>query len=60
MPFEFNGKIPKRCEQIMTVASAEHHKHQHSMRLNKQWRLIVEYPIRQQKTILIVGIEDYH
>jgi proteic killer suppression protein len=34
--------------------------HQHSFRLNKQWRLIVEYPDRPQKTILIVGIEDYH
>lgn len=35
--------------------------HQHSMRLNDQWRLIVE--IRGQganKKIGIVGIEDYH
>jgi toxin HigB-1 len=34
--------------------------HQHSMRINKQWRLIVEHPIRPQKTIVIVAIEDYH
>lgn len=34
--------------------------HQHSMRLNKQWRLIVEFPDRPQKTIRIVAIEDYH
>lgn len=34
--------------------------HQHSMRLNKQWRLIVEHPARPQKTIVIVAIEDYH
>ncbi len=36
-------------------------KHQHSLRINKQWRLIIE--IRgeaPQKRIGIVGIEDYH
>ena len=35
--------------------------HQHSLRINKQWRLIIE--IRgegQQKRVGIVGIEDYH
>lgn len=35
--------------------------HQHSMRLNDQWRLILE--IRKGKpknTIVIVAIEDYH
>ena len=37
-------------------------KHQHSMRLNDQYRLIVEL-IKgnpQGKTIKVVGIEDYH
>ena len=36
-------------------------KHQRSLRINKQWRLIVE--IRGQgihKRIAVVGIEDYH
>lgn len=35
--------------------------HQHSLRLNKQWRLIVE--IRGEhpnKSIAIIAIEDYH
>jgi len=35
--------------------------HQHSMRLNDQWRLILE--IRgdgKEKLIHVVGIEDYH
>ena len=36
-------------------------KHQHSMRLNDQWRLIVEIKKSQPKnTIHVVGIEDYH
>jgi toxin HigB-1 len=35
--------------------------HQHSMRLNLQWRLIVELPRdHPDKTIRIVAIEDYH
>lgn len=36
--------------------------HQRSMRLNDQWRLIVEIeqPDGQEKTIVVVGIEDYH
>jgi proteic killer suppression protein len=35
--------------------------HQRSMRLNKQWRLIVEIKPSQPKNIVvIVGIEDYH
>lgn len=33
--------------------------HQHSMRLNKQWRLILELKDGPKK-ILIIGIEDYH
>jgi proteic killer suppression protein len=35
--------------------------HQYSMRLNDQWRLILEIQGEsQKKTILIVAIEDYH
>lgn len=35
--------------------------HQHSMRLNDQWRLILELVERKgQKIVRIVGIEDYH
>ncbi len=35
--------------------------HQYSLRLNDQWRLIVEVEgSNPQKTILVVGIEDYH
>ncbi|PYV21555.1 MAG: plasmid maintenance system killer protein [Acidobacteria bacterium] len=34
---------------------------QYSMRLNDQWRLIVEFEAHgPQKTIIIIGIEDYH
>jgi toxin HigB-1 len=32
-------------------------KHQRSMRLNDQWRLILEF---EGKEVTIVGIEDYH
>jgi len=36
-------------------------KHQHSMRLNDQWRLIVEFDGEApNKRIVIVAIEDYH
>jgi proteic killer suppression protein len=35
--------------------------HQHSMRLNDQWRLIVELEGQSpNKRIVIVAIEDYH
>jgi proteic killer suppression protein len=35
--------------------------HQCSMRLNKQWRLILELEARGNRTaIRIMGIEDYH
>jgi proteic killer suppression protein len=34
---------------------------QHSIRLNKQWRLILEFEGQgPEKVIIIVGIEDYH
>lgn len=35
--------------------------HQHSMKLNDQWRLILELEGKgANKTVLIVAIEDYH
>jgi proteic killer suppression protein len=35
--------------------------HQHSMRLNDQWRLILEMSGEApNKTLTVVGIEDYH
>jgi proteic killer suppression protein len=35
--------------------------HQHSMRLNRQWRLILEIDeSRAAKVVCIIGIEDYH
>ncbi|MBZ5569483.1 MAG: type II toxin-antitoxin system RelE/ParE family toxin [Acidobacteriia bacterium] len=35
--------------------------HQHSMRINDQWRLIVEFDGEApNKRIVIVAIEDYH
>jgi proteic killer suppression protein len=36
-------------------------KHQHSMKLNDQWRLILEFEVEgHNKKIFIVSIEDYH
>lgn len=35
--------------------------HQHSMRLNDQWRLILElHGEAPNKTVVVVSIEDYH
>lgn len=35
--------------------------HQYSMRLNDQWRLILEFAGKApSKVVVIVGIEDYH
>ena len=35
--------------------------HQHSMRLNKQWRLIIEFEgAAPNKLVAVVSIEDYH
>ena len=35
--------------------------HQYSMRLNRQWRIILELDKRDDKSVVvIVGIEDYH
>ncbi len=33
---------------------------QYSMRLNLQWRLILEFEGDNPKTVVIIGIEDYH
>jgi toxin HigB-1 len=34
--------------------------HQRSMRLNKQFRLILEIKVEAHKTAVIVSLEDYH
>lgn len=35
--------------------------HQHSMRLNDQWRLIIEFEgDAPNKVVVVVGVEDYH
>lgn len=35
--------------------------HQYSIRLNGQWRLILEFDENTNpKTVLVIGIEDYH
>jgi toxin HigB-1 len=35
--------------------------HQHSMKLNDQWRLIIEIGGKgNEKKLVVVGIEDYH
>jgi proteic killer suppression protein len=35
--------------------------HQHSMRLNDQWRLITEFEGEApKKCVVMIGIEDYH
>src|ERR1039458_1328289 len=35
--------------------------HQHSMRLNEQWRLIIEFEgIAPNKLVAVISIEDYH
>ena len=35
--------------------------HQHSMRLNKQWRLIIELEgVAPNKLVAVISIEDYH
>jgi proteic killer suppression protein len=34
---------------------------QHSMRLNKQWRLVIEFEgVAPNKLVAVVSIEDYH
>src|SRR5262245_4137 len=35
--------------------------HQRSMRLNSQWRLVIELEgVAANKTVRVIGIEDYH
>ena len=35
--------------------------HQHSMRLNDQWRLVIGFEgSAPNKTVVVIGIEDYH
>jgi len=35
--------------------------HQHSMRLNKQWRLVIELkPGTPKNIVVVIAIEDYH
>src|SRR5437763_1392047 len=34
--------------------------HQRSLRLNDQWRLIVQIQERPERTIVVLAIEDYH
>ena len=44
------------CEKLKGDRS-----HQHSIMLNKQWRLIIEIVKMQPSNVIeIVGIEDYH
>ncbi len=35
-------------------------RHQRSMRLNRQYRLILEILEQEERTVMIVSIEDYH
>jgi proteic killer suppression protein len=67
----------RKCLQIIRSASDERvfynlkslhfeklkgdRSHQHSMRLNKQWRLIIEFEgIAPNKLVAVISIEDYH
>jgi proteic killer suppression protein len=35
--------------------------HQHSMRLNQQWRLVIEFEgVAPNKVVAVISIEDYH
>ena len=34
--------------------------HQRSLRLNRQFRLIIEIEEENEKTIVVISIEDYH
>lgn len=45
-----------RCEKLKGDRA-----HQHSIRLNDQWRLIVEIEKKRPKnTLVVISIEDYH
>jgi len=57
-----------RDERDIRVCKGNHYEklepprdHQHSMRLNKQWRLILEWRGEGEDRVLwVIGIEDYH
>lgn len=35
--------------------------HQHSMRLNQQWRLVIQFEgVAPNKIVAVISIEDYH
>lgn len=34
--------------------------HERSMRLNDQWRLILRIETAGERTVVVIGIEDYH
>ena len=52
----FNSQRSLRFERL-----AGRRKHQYSMRLNDQWRLILELRgSGSDKKVAIIGIEDYH
>lgn len=53
---DFYGMSSARFERLQGKRS-----HQYSMRLNDQWRLIIElHGSGEDKKLLVVGIEDYH
>lgn len=53
---DFRGLVSLHFEKLKGGRS-----HQYSMRLNDQWRLIVEFERQKdRKSIVIIGIEDYH
>ncbi len=55
-------------ERVLRAAKSLHleklkgeRKHQHSLRLNKQWRLIIEFRKSESgKIVAIISVEDYH
>jgi len=53
---DFRAMRSARFEKLQGVRE-----NQYSMRLNDQWRLILEFRGKgTAKTIVIIGIEDYH
>ena len=52
---DFYAQVAMRYEKLKGKR-----KHQRSMRLNDQFRLILEITDEDEKRIRIVGIEDYH
>ena len=53
---DFRGLRSLRFEKLKGKRA-----HQHSMRLNNQWRLLMEFEGKgAEKVVSIVSIEDYH